>query len=392
MIKPAIVAVGYNRPEAMKRLLTSICNAYFSMDGIALIVSIDECEESNAVEKAAKSIEWTHGEMIIRRFNKRQGLRRHIIQCGDLSNQYGAVIILEDDLVVSPSFYQYTYEALNFYRDEPLVTGISLYSHAWNGYAGISFMPTKNEFDTYLGQFSISWGQCWTSTHWKGFKEWYAENEGKLPKKNLSMPASILTWNDQSWGKYFASYLVEKKLYYVIPYVSMSTNFSEVGQHCSQADATHQVSLMMGVKKNYHFPHIDDAIKYDIFFERDLTGITVASIDGSDICVDLNILKLSTLSKRYLLSPEKLNYKIIASYAMIMRPIEENVVNNIPGEDIFFYDCVKKNVDLTENRFNWKRLNYDMYGYWWNMLLKEGKRRFIVALKQKLSRIKRKIM
>ena len=77
---------------------------------------------------------------------------------------------------------------------------------------------------------------------------------------------------------------------------------------------------------------------------------------------------------------------------MIMRPIEENVVNNIPGEDIFLYDCVKENVDLTENRFNWKRLNYDMYGYWWNMLLKEGKRRFIVALKQKLSRIKRKIM
>lgn len=390
MIKPAIVAVGYNRPEAMKRLLTSISNAYYEMDDITLIVSIDECDKSNEVENAARSVEWKHGERIIRRFSERQGLRRHIIQCGDLSQKYGAVIILEDDLVVAPSFYQYTFEAINFYRDEPRITGISLYSHGWNGYAGLEFVPAKNQYDTYLGQYSISWGQCWSHVHWKGFKGWYEKNEGKLPSRNLRMPASILTWSDHSWGKYFASYIAENELYYVVPYTSLTTNFSEIGQHCSQADSSHQVSLMTGIKKNYSFPQIDDAIKYDMFFERELSGISVSGIDGSEICVDLNISKHSTLDKRYLLSPEKYDFKKISSFSMVMHPIDANVICHIPGDDIFLYDCEKTDVSLKENRFNWKRLNYDMYGYWWNMLLREGCRRFTVALKQKFSRMKRK--
>ena len=292
LIKPAIVVVGYNRPEAIKRLLISINNAYYMFDDIPLFVSIDECELSNEVEKVVRDMEWKHGDIIIRRFKNRQGLRRHIIQCGDLSEKYGAVIILEDDLVVSPSFYQFTYEAVNFYRNNQQICGISLYSHAWNGYAGISFMPMQNQYDVYMGQFSISWGQCWTAAQWKSFKEWYAENENKLPKENFSMPSNILTWNDQSWGKYFASYLVEKNLYYIIPYVSMSTNFSEAGQHCSQSNATYQVSLLVGLKRNYLFPEVIDAVKYDIFFERIFDNITIAEIDGNDICVNLNSSKL----------------------------------------------------------------------------------------------------
>lgn len=390
LIKPAIVVVGYNRPEAIKRLLISINNAYYMFDDIPLFVSIDECELSNEVEKVVRDMEWKHGDIIIRRFKNRQGLRRHIIQCGDLSEKYGAVIILEDDLVVSPSFYQFTYEAVNFYRNNQQICGISLYSHAWNGYAGISFMPMQNQYDVYMGQFSISWGQCWTAAQWKSFKEWYAENENKLPKENFSMPSNILTWNDQSWGKYFASYLVEKNLYYIIPYVSMSTNFSEAGQHCSQSNATYQVSLLVGLKRNYLFPEVIDAVKYDIFFERIFDNITIAEIDGNDICVNLNSSKLSTLTKRYLLSTEKLKYKKITSFAMTMRPIDANIVNNIEGDDIYLYDCEGKNLMLTSNRLNWKSLNYVLYGYWWKRLLREGKRRLVTAIIQKIGRLRRR--
>ncbi len=390
MIKPAIVAVGYNRPDSMKRLLSTVVRAYYPFDGIDLIISIDESDKSDEVQTVAEQIEWKYGEKIIKRYPKRQGLRKHIIQCGDLSQKYGAVIILEDDLVVSPSFYQYTYEALNFYKDSPEITGIALYSHAWNGYSGLEFKPMKNEFDVYFGQYSITWGQCWAYSHWRGFKSWYEQNEGKLPKENLHMPTSILAWSDNSWGKYFASYITEKNLYYVIPYTSMTTNFSEKGQHCKQADSSHQVSLMSGVKKEYSFPKICEAIRYDIFFEREFSGIDIAGIDGNDVCVDLNISKLSTLDKRYLLSPEEYKYKKISSYAMVMHPIDANIVNDIKGDDIFLYDCETTNVPLKGNRFHSKRLNYEMYGYWWKILLKEGKRRFIETLKNKLWRKEKK--
>ena len=156
----------------MKRLLMSVNKAYYSVDDITLIVSIDECASSDLVEKVARSVGWDHGELIVRRFPQRQGLRKHVIQCGDLSEQYGAVIILEDDLLVFPSFYQYTYEAVNFYNGDKKVSGIALYGHAWNGYSDLEFKPMQNEFDAYFGQFSITWGQCWTRMQWKNFKDW----------------------------------------------------------------------------------------------------------------------------------------------------------------------------------------------------------------------------
>ena len=267
-IKPAIVAVGYNRPDSMRRLLQSIVNAHYPFDDIDLIVSIDESNRSDDVQKVAEEFEWKHGNKIIKRYPERQGLRKHIIQCGDLSDKYGAVIILEDDLMVSPSFYLYTYSAVNHYKDNKKIAGVSLYSHCWNGYAGLEFTPEQNEYDAYYGQYSISWGQCWTKEQWHLFKEWYLVHEDKLPAQNKAMPSTILRWSQQSWGKYFISYMIEKDLYYIVPYVGMTTNFSEMGTHNSASSATFQVPLQQGKKEDYKFPDDDQAIKYDLFFER----------------------------------------------------------------------------------------------------------------------------
>ena len=60
-----------------------------------------------------------------------------------------------------------------------------------------------------------------------------------------------------------------------------------------------------------------------------------------------------------MLSPEKYDFKKINSFAMVMHPIDDNIVHNISGDDIFLYDCEKTDVILKENRFNWKRLNYE---------------------------------
>ena len=51
-----------------------------------------------------------------------------MLQCGDISYEYGSVIVLEDDLFVSPFFYKYAVEAQEFYRDDNRIGGISLYN------------------------------------------------------------------------------------------------------------------------------------------------------------------------------------------------------------------------------------------------------------------------
>lgn len=390
LIKPVIVAVGYNRPESMKRLLDSVTSAYYPFGDIDLVVSIDESAKSDEVQKVAESFEWNYGNKIIKRYPERQGLRRHILRCGDLSEKYGAVIILEDDLVVSPSFYLYAYEAINRYDGDEKVSGVALYSHMWNGYAGLEFRPVKNEFDSYFGQFSITWGQCWTSKQWNRFKEWYYTYEDKLPEINYEMPRAILRWSAQSWGKYFISYMVEQDLYYVVPYVAMTTNFSEIGQHNTMTDTSHQVSLQQGRKENYLFPSFKDGIKYDVFFER-IFEKPIAGVVPEEICVNLNGMRLDLLGKRYLLTTkqdEKLN--LIASFGMRMRPVDVNVDYGVQGEDIFLYDAGNTDIVLKEYDASKSRQYYETYGLTWKMLLRVGVQKFNAALKSKLKKRNRK--
>ena len=198
--------------------------------------------KTGVLRDAAEKFKWEYGNKVIRVFEERQGLRKHILSCGDLSFQYGAVIILEDDIVVGKGFYHYAKEALNFYKSEKKIAGIALYSHKYNGYANKPFEPIHNGYDVFFAHFSISWGQCWSSQQWKCFKEWYAQNNGDLAERE-DIPHQITNWPASSWGKYFAHYIVENDKYYVIPFESHSTCFSDVGQHTGISNSVGQVPL-----------------------------------------------------------------------------------------------------------------------------------------------------
>ena len=341
-MKPVIVVVGYNRPKSLGRLLYSIENAIYKENNIKLIISLDKAINEKEVLEVANSFIWTHGEKEIRTFEERQGLRKHILACGELTNIYDAVIILEDDLIVSQNFYEYTKEALKYYQDKKCITGIALYSHEWNGYARRNFVPIADQYDTYLGQYSITWGQCWTKKWWNNFKEWYNKHEDKL-EYNPNIPPSINRWSDKSWGKYFVSYIVEENKYYVIPRISYSTNCSDVGEHVKISENIHQVRLMNGVVENYVFAPVEKAQKYDIFFENKKLKLNFKEeIQKEGVVIDLAGIGRNAGKNRYILTTLELPYTIVKSYGLQLRPYEMNVINNIPGSEIFLYDTLRK--------------------------------------------------
>lgn len=373
---PAIVAVGYNRPDSMQRLLDSVGRAAYPNNAqVTLVVSIDECNRSAEVAAVAEAFHWPHGEKIIRRFPARQGLRRHVLQCGDLSETYGAVIVLEDDLMVAPGYYEYVVQALAFYADAPEIAGIALYSHAWNGYANVEFRPAQNGFDAYLGQYSISWGQCWTSAQWRAFRASYdAHQAAPLPYID-AVPWAVTHWPDTSWGKYFVYYIVESGRYYVVPYASLSTNFSDAGQHAAARDTAHQVPLLLGTGKPYRFPAIAEAVRYDIYFER--MGLELPGFSEGGVCANLSGIKPSAMGCRYLLTMRALPYETAASYGLSMRPAEANALCAVPGDDIFLYDTEKPLSKPARAENPSVRLRYELYGHDWRVLLRFSFREFL---------------
>lgn len=386
---PAIVAVGYDRADSLRRLLMSIEQADYPENVITLVVSLDYSDKTEELEQMAHEIGWSHGELIIRKYEQRQGLRNHILQCGDLALKYGAVIVLEDDLIVSKCFYNYVVQALDFYGDNPCLAGISLYSHAWNGYANYQFMAQKNEYDAYLGQFSISWGQCWTCSQWEKFREWYSEREKTGLAVNLNLPESMEHWGEQSWGKYFAYYIVEQDLYYVIPYTALSTNCSEQGEHNRFASPTYQVMMLEAEHMRYRFPTMDKAIRYDMFFERVFgDDFLIHGISAKDICIDLNGLRRDAGGRRYILTCQKLaDIAPVCTYGLCLRPIEENIISETAGDGLYLYEVSDQFEKVPEGyRASVPRMRYEFYDHPWRRTLRYGLRGLLAGVKRKLGR------
>ena len=86
-IKPVIVAVAYNRIDALERLLNSVEAARYDDDDITLIISIDH-GGGNEIVRFAERFNWSHGNKIVRTFSENQGLKKHIIQCGEKYENY----------------------------------------------------------------------------------------------------------------------------------------------------------------------------------------------------------------------------------------------------------------------------------------------------------------
>lgn len=359
-IKPVIVVVAYRRLHTLKRLLHSIENAIYKTDDITLIISIDHHPDNADVIKCAEEFTWKHGTKIVRTHEENMGLKRHIIECGDYSLKYGAAIILEDDELVAPSFYEFTRLAHDFYRDDERIAGISLYSHEWNGYAGKKFQPICKVGDVYFGQFSCSRGQSWSAKQWEAFKKWY--NHNPQISYDEKIPPSMYEWSE-SWGKYFARYVVENDKYYIMPYKPVATVFGETGTHASKMELDVQIALYWG-NNNCNFIPFEEGQHYDIFFENiDLKPIlaTRNSISESEICIDLFALsKRKYGNKRYILTTRKLQCHVMESYDLNMRPHDANVLLNMHGKGIYLYDTKKKEKNREYRLIN--RLEYDFAG------------------------------
>lgn len=339
--KVALVAVGYNRLSSIQRLLTSLQNAKYEHDDIPLVISIDASGEETLYDYVHK-FEWLHGEKYVIIQEKRLGLKEHILHCGDLTQYFRAVIILEDDIFVSEYFYRYVEQAVDFYYEEDRIGGISLYQNEMMRELPVIFM--KDGSDAYLKQAPASWGECWTDRQWSKFRNWYKTfNDERFC--NLDIPEHIKKWK-KAWSKYYYAYLNETNRYFVFPYDSHTTCFGDVGEHSLLSSSVGQANLLMGSRK-YAFKPYDDMVRYDSY-DNNEDIYEWLGFCKEDLCVDFCCNKINIRKCRYILTPAFMQYKVVKSFAMTMRPVELNVKYNIEGDQLFLYDTIDGNANAIE--------------------------------------------
>ena len=266
-------------------------------------------------------------------------------------------MILEDDLFVSPDFYNYAMQALERYGDDPRIAGISLNTKRELLESPYPFFPLHTGYDVYFQQFASSWGQVWNWRMWADFKEWY-EQHPTLPR-NVNVPLTVLNYPETSWAKFYQTYVVEKNKFYVFSYDSLTTNFGDAGEHFNHDSSAFQSVLFYG-KKEYRMPAFEDGVKYDIFGEPLGLG-KVLEVPEEELTCDFWGRKQEASYKRYLLTCCRRPYQVVKQFSMCMKPMELNVMEQIPGKEITLYDTSVKAENFSVDKK--ERIRLLEYGY-----------------------------
>jgi hypothetical protein len=138
----------------------------------------------------------------------------------------------------------------------------------------------------------------------------------------------------------------------VHPYISLSSNYGDAGEHNSGSfNTVYQVSLQQGKKNNYLLPNFGDkAVYYDGFFEN-ISLYEKLGLVSEELCLDLQGGRHNCQKKRYWLTTEVHDYKTLKTFGLNYRPIEANILLNTPGRQVFLYDTniAEKNL-VKDNR------------------------------------------
>lgn len=363
MSLPAIVITAYHRTEPLKRLLASLAKALYPSQPVTLIISVDKSDTGEPAA-LARDFQWPYGDKEVIVHPSHLGLLNHQLYVLGLAEKYNDLIILEDDLMVSPYFYGFAQQALAFYENAPAIAGVSLYHYNMSESSLLRFEPIVDGSSVYFMQYPSSWGFAINKKHAFSFLESYTK--GSLKSHNRE-PLFIKNWPPQSWKRYMVSYLNEKDNYFVFPRLSLTTNFSPAGTHSPCAMELFQVPLQTGNVSYRFIPFIESKAVYDSYFEMTPACLNkhTALFAAYNYELDLQGGKeLPASDAPYVLTIRRTSQHLF-SFSSAMKPLLLNIIFNETGKDIFF--TLKNHVTEKPRNIHYGHAEY-MHRFTYKML------------------------
>lgn len=329
-----LVAVGYNRPKPLQRLLNCINNADYDNDNnVRLVISLDHADNCKEMKELADQFNWKHGEKEVVLHPKRLGLREHFLFCGDLTQKYGNIAFLEDDVFVLPGFYRFAKACADKYENDERIVGASLYSLRYSETAHRPFTPLNDGNDVYFAQL-MSWAPVYFPKQWKAFRDWY-NNEPKPIEDITCLPDNVRQWKMTSFKKYHLKYTITQEKFFVYPQISFTTNFAEAGQHYTADNDNLQVPLLLGDVKEYRLPTFDESLcVYDAFLEIKPECIKRRVPELANYNFDIDLYgnkRKENVNEEYCITANRVK-SAIKSWGCKTVPHETNIMLNVPGK------------------------------------------------------------
>ena len=166
-MRPAPIALfAYNRPQHLQRTLSALrANALAAESHLHIFSDGPKHDDDiDAVGKVRKLIKHVGGfaDVSVQERLENLGLAQSIINgVTELSDRYGRVIVLEDDLLVAPAFLSFMNQALERYADVNAIMQVSGYMFP---------IPRAAELgDVFLSRKPASWGWATWQRAWTRF-------------------------------------------------------------------------------------------------------------------------------------------------------------------------------------------------------------------------------
>jgi hypothetical protein len=177
------------------------------------------------------------------------GLARNITEgVSHVLARHETVIVVEDDVVVSPFFLQFMNDALRCYRDKPRVGSVSGYSYPVSGP-----MP-----ETYFIRGADCWGWATWRDRWQNYNPDGRELLAELKARSLihafdfdgvagfsQMLEDQIAGKNNSWAILWHAtcYLNDRLVLYPSRALAQNIGLEGSGTHCSTKDKIMEVSL-----------------------------------------------------------------------------------------------------------------------------------------------------
>ena len=249
---PVIIFV-YNRPQHTRETVEALLKNDLA-DQSDLTVFSDAAKNSGAAQQVQevrdylKTITGFKSVRIVER-EENWGLAKSIIQgVTEVVNQYGKVIVLEDDIVTSPAFLQFMNQALNFYEEQKRIWHVSGWSYP---------IETEGLDDVFLWRAMNCWGWATWADRWQYFKKnptALIENWSAEEKNRFALDGSNSFWKQveanaegkiDTWAIFWAATIFQNSGLCLNPAVSYSDNIGHDGSgvHCGSTNSYRPTNL-----------------------------------------------------------------------------------------------------------------------------------------------------
>ena len=323
---------------------------------VNLIISCDGNSGSDVVSYV-NSIEWSYGDFKVIQQGQQLGVDRHNLACMRMSEIYEHIVIIEDDLVVSPYFQEYLNLAVPIALHQDNIAGVSLYRYPIIEENHFPFELIPNNEFLYYQQRSSSKGCFYSWKQLKPYFDFLDRFDGDFHK--YSLPNNVVKWGDEVWEKSFYCFLQASNKFISFPRFSLSTDFADIGVHMKKQTLKYIHQSPLYLSEHFgDFKSLDDtANAFDAYYEllpSKLSQFNV-TLQGYDVSVDLyGHKKLDDIKSEYLISSKQTKDQIMG-WERRLKPEVNNVLLNQTGTFYSFAktECFsnKKTADSLKERF-----------------------------------------